>query len=255
MSHPTPARSGVVVSTSAAMLIFGRCGLSAVVRSLWASLCRVAHPRMQAFNRVLSVADSPNAICFNKSHLQAGAITNVAASLLGGSHTLTGSSMASKLKPGVSLGSKPGALCTRSASRGCHRARLLVLCWVKEKVVTEPLPQDGLDGLKQGKRVLQKASLRRRQAPGISNIAQFKRRTWRHTESRASADAVLQPLRQVPDTSRSSPLQNWPFPGAHKPLGLVAVSAHILGTACQLTGTPWSLGLPGQASENCHAFK
>lgn len=121
----------------------------------------------------------------------------------------------------------------------CQRqTKLLVLGWVKEKVETTAVRQADLESVKRANQLLHKTSLRRRQAPGVSNITRFKRRgRQKQADPKASAEAALQPPVPVPDTGKLFPLKGWPFPGAHKPLGLVAVSAHILGTACQLTGT------------------
>ena len=78
--------------------------------------------------------------------------------------------------------------------------------------------------------------IHQKRAQGVSNIAPIK---WRFKRSSPEQlpNRMTQPAKQIADTSKAVPLQQLPFSGAHKPLGLVAISAHILGTACQLSGS------------------
>lgn len=85
---------------------------------------------------------------------------------------------------------------------------------------------------KRQEELLLKAAVRRK-AKGLGNISQFRRR-MQHRHPSFPAQAVAAPVKLPAATP--GPLQTLPFPGAHKPLGLIAVSAHILGTACQLSG-------------------
>lgn len=91
---------------------------------------------------------------------------------------------------------------------------------------------DGQTSLKRRDDLLLKAAMRRK-AKGLGNISQFRRRI-QHRHPSFPAQAVAAPIK-LP-AARPGALQTLPFLGAHKPLGLIAVSAHILGTACQLSG-------------------
>ncbi|KAK9809547.1 hypothetical protein WJX73_000350 [Symbiochloris irregularis] len=121
-------------------------------------------------------------------------------------------------------------------------SKLCILSWARsptaEKQTAASLRGEADVGsaLEPRSEVLLKAAIRRK-AKGISNISQFRRRIQRKPPA-YPAQAIASPIKLPVAPPR--PLQTLPFPGAHKPLGLIAVSAHILGTACQLSDLPFT---------------